>query len=95
MGKITELEERQNDESEARAKTERKAHLESEARARMEEELRVKAEARAEKGAEVEREFVEMHGNSTNTASCECCGKADVPEDKLEGNLTCSLIVTV
>lgn len=83
--------------AEARAKTEVQERARAEvqivaaekARSEAEERARLEAQARAD----AEAKLIEILGNSIRAATCECCGKEDVPEKDLvridSGQLLC------
>ena len=80
-------------ESEKRAQAEERAMVESRKRAQAEERLMVesdkrtaaeeKAMAESQKRAEAEAKLEEALSSAKKTAACDCCGKAEIPEDEL------------
>jgi hypothetical protein len=70
----------------------------AEARVRAESQKRAQAEERAmaesQKRVEADAKLEEALGRAKKTAACDCCGKAEIPEDQLSridsGQLLCS-----
>jgi len=91
-------------ESEKRAQAEERAMVESQKRAQAEERLKVESDKRAaaeekamaesQKRVEAEAKLEEALSSAKKTAACDCCGKAEIPEDELSridsGQLLCS-----
>jgi len=77
-------------ESEKRAQAEERAMVESDKRTAAEE----KAMAESQKRAEAEAKLEEALSSAKKTAACDCCGKAEIPENELSridsGQLLCS-----
>lgn len=77
-------------ESEKRAQAEERLMVESDKRAAAEE----KAMAESQKRAEAEAKLEEILSSAGKTAACDCCGKAEIPENELSridsGQLLCS-----
>lgn len=77
-------------ESEKRAQAEERLMIESDKRAMAEE----KAMAESQKRAEAEAKLEETLSGAKKTAACDCCGKAEIPENELSridsGQLLCS-----
>jgi hypothetical protein len=77
-------------ESEKRAQAEERLMVESDKRAAVEE----KAMAESQKRAEAEAKLEEALSSARKTAACDCCGKAEIPENELSridsGQLLCS-----
>jgi hypothetical protein len=77
-------------ESEKRAQAEERLMVESDKRAAAEE----KAMAESQKRAEAEAKLEEALSSAKKTAACDCCGKAEIPENELSridsGQLLCS-----
>ncbi len=75
-------------ESLKRAQTEERLKVESDKRAAEE-----KARAESQKRAEAEAKLEEALSSARKTAACDCCGKAEIPEDELSridsGQLLC------
>lgn len=86
---LARAEEKAKVEAEERAKAEAKAQAEAKSRVEAEERARLQAEMRAETEAKPK----EVVAGPTRTATCECCGKKDVPENDLvridSGQLLC------
>ncbi len=82
--------ERVRAESEKRAQAEERLKVESDKRAAAEE----KAMAESQKRAEAEAKLEQALSSARKTAACDCCGKAEIPEDELSridsGQLLCS-----
>jgi uncharacterized protein YbaP (TraB family) len=77
-------------ESQKRAQAEERLMVESDKRAAAEE----KAMAESQKRVEAETKLEEALSSAKKTAACDCCGKAEIPEDELSridsGQLLCS-----
>jgi hypothetical protein len=77
-------------ESQKRAQAEDRLKVECDKRAAAEE----KAMAESQKRVEAEAKLEEALSRAKKTAACDCCGKAEIPEDELlsidSGQLLCS-----